>query len=158
MNSGAPVPWATGRRGLRGYVTHQEFGGLRIPVPVQTLVIRDYAAKNNLVFELSVGEYFFSNCYVQLEGLLSQLKELAGVGMCSLFMLPKNAQKRRAVYERFISDRSALHLIFENLVIRNQEDTWRAEELIRYKEILADCPKSLPAELLPPLKETDRFA
>ena len=43
MTSGEP---SKGRMGVRGYVTNDEFGGLRIPVPVQNLVLRDYAARN----------------------------------------------------------------------------------------------------------------
>ena len=156
MLSNAQTP--LGRMGVRGYVTNQEFGGLRIPVTVQSMVLRDYAAKNKLSFELPVGEYFFPNCYVQLDGLLRQLDELTGIMMCSLFMLPKSEVRRREIYDLIIRHGCALHMVFESLVILSAVDADRAEEIIRFQDTLRACPQKIPAELLPPIEAIDHFA
>ncbi len=151
------IPTSPQRMGLRGYVTHHEFAGMRIPAPVQNLVLRDYAARNKLVFELSIGEYFFPNCHVQLDGILRNLDNFIGVVMCSLFMLPKNAEHRHRVYQEFIRHDAALHLVFESLVIRGEADIDRAEDIIRFQSVLSQCPTMIPRELLPPLEPIDTF-
>src|SRR3546814_4803263 len=65
---------------------------------------------------LSVGEYFFDNCFVQLYSMLRRLDEIEGIVMCSLFMLPADPAKRRWIYDRFLESGAALHCVFEGLV------------------------------------------
>ena len=146
------------RAGIRGYVTHKEFGGMRIPVTVQNLVLRDYAARNGLMFKLSFNEYAFDNCYVQLDGLLKTLPTLEGIVMCSLFMLPPSRERRQKIYEAVIQHQASLHLIFESLVIRGEDDIARAEELLLLDAAIRKAPTSIPLELLPELEGIDRFS
>jgi len=145
------------RKVLGSYVTNHEFGGMRIPVPVQSLVLRDYAAKNNLVFKLPVGEYFFPNCYVQLYGLLKKISGLEGIGMCSLFMLPKNQDARLDIYRTLLREGVALHCVLESFVMRSEADVETAESIYAFQTTLAACPKTIPAELLPTLQLTPSF-
>jgi sporadic carbohydrate cluster protein (TIGR04323 family) len=139
-------------------VTHHEFGGMRIPVTVQNLVLRDYAARMNKVFKLSFNEYAFKNCFVQLSGLLQTLPSLEGIVMCSLFMLPNEKDKRLEVYRAVINNNAALHLIFESLIITSWQDAERAEELFLLDQAIRKAPKELPRELLPDLKGADFFS
>lgn len=147
-----------GPRGFRGYTTHQEFGGHRIPVPVQNLILRDYAARRTLLFKLSVDEYFFTNCYLQLETILGQLDELEGILMCSLFMLPPDESFRRGVYERVLTAQGQLHLVFEGLVVKDQGTVEAAEELIQMNQCLKQAPVSIDSALLPSLAGLERFS
>ena len=142
---------------LQGYVTNLEFGGLRIPVTIQSMLIREYAARNKFLFKLSVGEYAFPGCFLQLEGLFPQLSDLEGIGMCSMFMLPKNSEIRHRIYERCISAGAALHLIIEGIVIREIKDVERVEEILSFHRCFKDSLTTIASELLPELPLPDCF-
>ena len=142
---------------LQGYVQNIQFGELRVPAPMQNLMIRDYATRNNLIFKLSVGEYSFPGCFLQLEGLFPQLHKLEGVGMCSMFMLPKSAERREKVYDAFIKAGAALHLILEGIVIREQKQIDRVEETLKFNQWIKKSPTKIPADLLPKLSIPDWF-
>ena len=62
------------RQGCRGYVTSREFGGARIPVPLQSLALRDYCNRKNLHYRLHVNENMFPHSYLVLEGLVRNLE------------------------------------------------------------------------------------
>ena len=147
----------TARNILQGYVTNREFGGLRIPGTLQNLMLRDYAARNNLSFKLSIGEYSFPGCYLQLEGLLPQLQNFEGVGMCSMFMLPKDPKRREVIYQEFVKAGATLHLVLENILIRELPDSDRVEEALRLNQFFKNSPSSIPRELLPSLPLPDCF-
>lgn len=138
------------REGFRGYCTNAEFGGHRIPVPVQNLVLRDYAQRRNMLFKLSVNELQFPNCYLQLMGLLTQLPTLEGVLMCSLFMLPKDPGMRQTLYRGFLAQGASLHCVMENLVIRTDEDVEHAEEILGVRAALPACPRAIPEPVTNP--------
>jgi len=147
----------TERRVLQGYVTNVAFGGLRVPAPMQNLMLRDYAARKNLLFKLSVGEYSFPGCFLQLDGLLSQAVKFEGIAMCSMFMLPRRAEKRKQVYETLIANGTALHLVLENLVVRRWEEAEYLEEIISLNQYIERAPARIPDELLPRLNVIDSF-
>lgn len=142
---------------LQGYVTNVAFAGLRVPAPMQNLMLRDYAAKNSLIFKLSVGEYAFPGCSLQLFGLLPHLKNLEGIGMCSMFMLPAKAKQRHALYEACIGAGAAIHLILEGVVVRDFATAERVEEILNFNRWLEAAPKTIPNELLPRLSIADSF-
>lgn len=145
------------RNVLQGYVTNIEFGGLRVPATMQNLMLRDYAARNNLLFKLSVGEYNFPGCYLQLDGLLPQLPKLEGIGMCSMFMLPKSGEHREQIYTQVFNAGAALHLVLEKIVLRRPDDAARVEETLRFHEAFKNCVSTIPEGLLPPLSLPDCF-
>lgn len=146
------------RSGFRGYATHHDFGGYKIPVPVQNLVMRDYTQRKNLLFKLTVNEYYFPNCTLQLDSLVGQLPSLEGVIMCSLFMLPGDERKRRSLYEAFFKEKAELHMIFEDVVLKTPQDAEYVENIIKLNDMLRNCPKSIPRELLPSLNGQDFFS
>ena len=86
------------REGYRGYVNTRPFGGNMIPSTYQNMIMRDYCKNNDILFKLSINEYIFPNCFVQLGNILRQLISLEGIVMCSLFMLPKNKRERMTIY------------------------------------------------------------
>ena len=143
------------REGYRGYCNPNEFGGNRIPIPIQNLIMRDYANRRNLMFKLSVNELNFPNCYVQLMNMLKQIPNLEGVLICSLFILPKERDMRTAIYESFLSHNAELHLVMENAIIRSPQDVEKMESIITISETLLTCPTSMPDDLLPHLSQAD---
>ena len=76
-----------------------------MPVSAQNILYRDYANKHDLHFMISVNELFFPGCFLNLWGLVDEIDQLEGVLMCSIFMLPPNADARKLIYQRLLDDR-----------------------------------------------------
>lgn len=132
------------RWGYRGYVTCREFGGLRMPVPVQTIVLRDYCARKNLTYKLHVNENEFLHSYMVLDGLVSALDGLQGLLVFSMFMLPRRAERRHRIYERIFEAGVELHLVLEDFVIRQPSDIPPIEDIISTRALLPFCPRRIP--------------
>jgi sporadic carbohydrate cluster protein (TIGR04323 family) len=134
------------RSGYRGYVTSREFGGARIPVAVQALVLRDYCARKDLLYKLHVNENIFPNSYLVLDGLIPNLDGFEGVLMCSLFMLPKQAARRRTLYEHIFRQGVTMHFVLEDLVVARPADTGFIEDILAISAALPFCPQTIPQD------------
>ncbi len=132
------------RHGYRGYVTCRPFGGLQIPVPVQALVMRDYCARNGLMYKLHVNENIFPNSYVVLEGLLNELGIYEGILATSMFMLPARPARRRKIYRCILEQGASLHFVLEDVVITKPADIEPVEEVLSISALLPQAPKALP--------------
>jgi len=135
---------AGNRQGYRGYVTSRGFGQYRIPVPIQSLALRDYCQRNGLLYVLPVNENIFPNSYMVLEGMIQNLSDFEGVVMCSMHMMPRRAERRRKIYQRILDQGCSVHMLFESVVIKGPEDLEKAEELLLLNQIAARLPKDLP--------------
>ena len=118
------------RHGLRGYVTSRGFGGYSIPVPVQSLVLRDYCQRSGMLYVLPVNENIFPHSYMVLEGMIRDLSAYQGVVMCSMHMLPQRPERRRKIYDTILSQGATLHLVLEGAVIASEADIARLEDLL----------------------------
>jgi sporadic carbohydrate cluster protein (TIGR04323 family) len=134
------------RSGYRGYVTSRGFGGARIPVAVQALVLRDYCARKDLLYKLHVNENIFPNSYLVLDSLIQNLDGLEGVLMCSLFMLPKRAARRRALYEHIFRQGVTMHFVLEDAVVARPADTDFIEDILAISAALPLCPETIPQD------------
>lgn len=132
------------RSGYRGYVSCRSFGGLQVPVPIQTLVLRDYCARKGFLYKLHVNENEFPHSYMVLDGLLRELDGLEGILIFSMFMLPQRAQRRREIYRRIFDVGIELHLVLENFVIRQPADFAQVEEILSISGLLPLCPGRMP--------------
>lgn len=135
------------RRGFRGYVTSRPFGGYSIPVPVQSLVLRDHCTRNKMLYVLPVNENIFPHSYMVLEGMIRDLSAYEGVICCSMHMLPRRAERRRAIYDTILSQGASLHLVFESAVIAREADIAQLEDLLVMMSLSAQGPGSLQAAL-----------
>jgi sporadic carbohydrate cluster protein (TIGR04323 family) len=138
------------RQGYRGYVTSREFGGLRIPVPVQSLVLRDYCARKKLLYKLHVNENMFPHSYLVLEGLVRGLSELQGILMCSMYMLPRRASRRRQLYRQILDQGADVHFVLEDVAICKSADIEPVEDILAAVNWLAQSPARIPDELIGP--------
>ena len=136
------------REGFRGYCVHQSFNGLRVPVPFQNVLLRDFLARKGLMFKLSVNELDFPGCHVQLMSLLDQLADLQGIVMASLFMLPADAAARQEVYRRVQTAGATVYFVMENTALSDGTDAERVEDLFRMARLLPHCPRRIDATLL----------
>ena len=137
------------RQGYRGYVTCRPFGGLQIPVPVQALVMRDYCARNRLMYKLHVNENIFPNSYVVLEGLLNELDIYEGILATSMFMMPKRAARRRDIYRQILDRGASLHFVLEDVVIAASAEIEPVEEILSITALLPEVPKLLTPDEAP---------
>jgi len=128
------------RQGYRGYITLRPIGGAMIPAPMQNALLRTYCAQRDLMFKLSVNEYVFDHCFIQLELVLSQLPELEGVVTPSVLLLPPTPAARARVYERLFADGAEMHFVMENLVIAERGDEQEVETLLRLIAVTEQRP------------------
>lgn len=131
------------RVGYRGYVTCREFGGLKIPVPIQALMMRDYCVRKKLLYKLHVNENIFPSSYMVLEGLVQNLDGLQGILMTSMFMLPRRPERRAKIYEQIFRQDAGLHFVLEDVVVAGPQDLVAVEEILRIHETLQHCPRSI---------------
>lgn len=123
--------------GHRGYVTSRPiFGGERTPQHVQNIVLRDYARRKGLAYLLSAVEYTMPGCFQVLEAVLAELPALDGVLCYSLFMLPEDDSRRRAVHARVLAAGKSLHFAVEDLALESDGDVERLETLWLVRKLL----------------------
>jgi sporadic carbohydrate cluster protein (TIGR04323 family) len=135
---------AANREGYRGYVSSREFGGLRIPVPVQALVLRDWCQRNGKIYKLHLNENSFPHSYMVLEGMVRNLDGLEGMLMVSMFMLPERPERRRALYDRVLAQGVDLRFVMEDMAIASEADVESVEEILSIHGALGRSPHLIP--------------
>jgi sporadic carbohydrate cluster protein (TIGR04323 family) len=131
------------RVGYRGYVTSRSFGGLRIPVPVQTLVLRDYCARNGYLYKLHANENVFPSSYMVLQSMINELDRYEGLLATSMFMMPKRAERRRKIYDAILGQGASLHFVLEDVVVRKSVDIEPIEEILAIHHLLPSAPRHI---------------
>ena len=129
------------REGLRGYVTARGFGPYVIPVPVQSLALRDYCARKRKLYVLPANENCFPHSYLVLEGMIQDLSAYEGIVMCSMHMLPQRPARRAAIFGRVLDQGCSLHLVLEDLAITTPDDVTKLEEVLLIDRLAAQAPK-----------------
>lgn len=129
--------------GYRGYIASRPILGNRTPQQVQNLVVRDFAAKQELPFLLSATEYTMPGCFLVLEGVLNEIKSLDGMIIYSLFMLPTDEDRRRNVYDRVLSAGATLYAAVEGDRVSNTVDIERVEDIWQVMKIMKHCPETV---------------
>lgn len=132
------------RHGFRGYVSSRAFGDYCIPVPLQSLALRDYCSRNGLRFALPLNENRFPHSYLVLEGMIGDLADYDGIVMCSVHMLPERPERRRRIYRRVLDQGCSLHMVIEGLVVASADDVERVEELLILNRLAARLPNDIP--------------
>lgn len=128
------------RSGYRGYVTSRPFGGYSIPVPVQSLVLRDYCQRKGFVYVLPANENCFPHSYLVLEGMIQNLGGFSGVLMCSMHMMPQRSERRRHVLDTILRQGCSVHFVLEGIVVETPADVDRVEELIQFAQAVGQAP------------------
>lgn len=138
------------RYGLLGYVTSREFGGLRIPVPLQSLALRDYCSRKSFVYKLHSNENIFPNSFLVLDGLINAVPSSTGIVMCSIFMLPESRSLRLKFLQRIFNHSGEVHFVLEDLVLQNIDDVNQVDLILNCVSTQDKClkPKALKAQLV----------
>jgi len=128
------------RSGYRGYIGSRPIRGSTIPQKVQNLVVRDYAARRDLAYRLSVIEYAMPGSYMILEDVLAELPRLEGVIFYSLFLLPDDPARRMRFYRRILDAGATLHAALEDLVLRDDAGIAAFEDIAAVAHALPATP------------------
>ena len=136
------------RSGYRGYVTSRSFGGLTVPVPMQSLALRDYCSRKGYIYKLHLNENIFPHSYMVLEGIAVDTSSFEGILMCSMFMLPTNSVRREAVLQKILQQETPIHFVFEDVVIKSFNDINLIEDSLNAASIIPFCPSVTSKEIL----------
>lgn len=128
------------KSGYRGYIVSRPVRGVSYPHRVQNLVVRDCAARHNLLYKLSATEYAMPGCYMMLSDVLAQLPQLQGIILFSLFVLPQRAEERWAIYDRILEAGCELHAALEEMVLKDRSEIESFEEMIQAVLTLPNTP------------------
>lgn len=124
--------------GHRGYISSRPVLGTRVPQHIQNLVVREHARRHGLHFLLSAVEYIMPNCFMMLEQILGELPQVDGIICYSLFMLPTNPQRRRAILARILDSGGEFHAAVEDLVVRTHAEAEALDDIVTIGAIAAD--------------------
>ncbi len=97
------------------------------------------------MYKLHVNENQFPNSYVVLNGVINELSMFEGLLATSMYMLPKRAERRRAIYKRILDQDASLHFVLEDVVIRTRADIEPVEEILSIYHVLPQTPQNVAA-------------
>ncbi len=125
-----------GRLGYRGYVSSRGFGGFVIPVPLQSLALRDYCLRNNMIYVLPVNENCFVHSYMVLEGMIQVLSDFEGIVMYSMRMLPEFEARRLNILRTILDQGCSLHLVLEDITVKFEKDIEELESRVLFDKLI----------------------
>ena len=117
--------------GYIGYIASRPVGDTRAPQHIQNMVIREYCRSKGLAFKLSATEYATPHCYMMLEKLVADLPAHDGIVAYSMFMLPRRAERRRALYDVIISNGCSMLAAVEDIRLETSDDVDRWEDILK---------------------------
>lgn len=133
----------SGGKGVRGYVTARGFGPYLIPVPIQSLALRDYCARKKLAYVLPANENCFPHSYLILEGMVTDLSQYEGIVMCSMHMLPRRPERRMRICRRVLDQGCSMHFVIEDFVIASPADLAKLNELLVIDQLAGQGLRSI---------------
>lgn len=126
---------------LRGYVQNNKFGPYCLPVTFQNKLLKQYCDEKDKIFALPQGEIVFSKNYIQLRSLIEKLRKNEGIIMMSIFMLPEKNKDRDKILVKLIKKRIECHFLFENIVVKNQKEYQKIDNIIKLNSFQKDSAK-----------------
>ena len=121
--------------GFRGYIFSRKIDGNFIPQRVQNLVIKDYCQRKRLFFKLSATEYKMDQCYLMLNSVLKDLKNINGIIFYSLFMLPENKKERVILITKIIKKKKSIHFALEEIEIRTTKHIRELNNILKISKV-----------------------
>ena len=140
MLSGQPKGW-------RGYVSSRALNGNMVPQRVQNLVIRNYAARHQLLYLLSATEYSMGGCTMVLRSVLQNLTELAGLIFYSTHQLPPSRSSRELLFSQILSAGCGLHFALEEIVVECDADVLLLQDIFMVRDLAVKDADELPVLL-----------
>ena len=113
--------------------------GERVPQSVQNLVLRNYCANNNIIFEFSSVEYAMENSALILRQLINDLPFIDGIVAYSIFQMPEDDTERQSIFNSILSSKKEMHFAVEGLSLYDNESYSRIEDIWQMKKTLPNC-------------------
>ena len=110
------------KKTLCGYVSVRGFADIRMPVPIQNMVLRNYASDISFIYALPSGEHKFPGCHMQLYSAIEAAGKNGHVGMCSSFLLPSEKLKFDDIKKKVLMLGISLHCVMDAGIIRTEKD------------------------------------
>ena len=131
---------------FRGYISSRKLNnGSFVDQSIQNLVIRKACENNDLLFMLSATEYGMKNCFLMLNQVLLEINKgkFDGIAFFSLDQLPKKNEMKKKIFDVVLKKRKKILISQENILIKDKTGISKVEELLKIKNLLSYCPKSL---------------
>jgi len=123
------------RSGYRGYIGSRSYRGQNPPQNIQNMVIRNYCQINDFTYLLSATEYHMRGCFIMLEEVMRELSNIEGVVLYSIFMLPRNRDRRHDFVHRILESGATLHGALENITVSDEPSFQRMETILAIRHI-----------------------
>lgn len=128
---------------VRGYISARDIDGSIVSHKIQNLVIRDFCQSNNFSYLLSSVEYKMRKSFLILQDILSEIKSLDGIVMYSMFQVPTEIEYRKKLFKDIIKKKKFISFAVENIIIKNQKDLKKFEEIYKINSLLKFCPTKI---------------
>ena len=131
---------------FRGYISSRKLSdGNNVDQSIQNLIIRNSCEKHNIKFMLSATEYGMKDCYLMLNQVINELKKnkFDGIALFSIDQIPKKKKARKKIYEIVKKNKKKILKAMENILISNEQDLKKFENLLKIKLLLNNCPKKI---------------
>ena len=119
-------------KGFRGYIFSRAIGANFIPQRVQNLVIRDFAERNKIFFKLSSTEYNMKNCFLMLNSLIKNIKNIDGIIFYSIEMIYE-LKKKDELFKKLLLEKKTIYFALEEIKISNLKDYKKLNTIIKLK-------------------------
>lgn len=123
---------------VKGYATPREFSGFQVPIPLQSAAIRRYCDERGLVFNHHVVENISPGRFMVLERIVAEAHLFQALAMCSISMLPRDIKHRTKLLESCVKSGTALHFVFESLIVISYEGIEAVNDLLSLTNLLKD--------------------
>lgn len=131
---------------FRGYISSRKLSdGNFVDQSIQNLIIRTACEKLNIKYMLSATEYGMKECFLMLNQVIRELKKnkFDGVAFFSIDQLPTKYNDRKKIYKLVLENKKKILMSLEGILLSNQKEIIKFEELIKIKLLLKKCPKNL---------------
>ena len=105
---------------LHSYVNTRDVNGISIPLPIQTVYLRNYAKTNNYTLSFPNVEWTNSNSYYCLKNLLFN-KKVDNICVCSIFLIQFNMFKSIKYTDIANAKHTLLHYPLEQKILTLKE-------------------------------------
>jgi len=131
---------------FKGYISSRKLlDGSVNQQKVQNLVIRDACQKRGYEYKLSFTEYGIKNCFLNYNEMLSDIAKgkFDGIAFYSLAQLPEKKSDRVKLYKLVKNKKKKILFSLENILLTNDKDTNKLENLFKIKFYLKKSPKKI---------------
>ena len=120
-------------KGFRGYIFSRAIGANFIPQRVQNLVIRDFAERNKIFFKLSSTEYNMKNCFLMLNSLIKNIKNIDGIIFYSIEMIFE-LKKINEIFKKLLLEKKTIYFALEEIKVSSPNDIKKINRILKIKK------------------------